>query len=212
MVLALICCGISLWSGCGIGEIVESTLIVLIVIFGLIVLPLMWLCQRRLWLRNLRRAPPVSDPQLGQLRFSFGFTTCLWRGSIALLPGTSVPLAIVGTCDGPDPEALSTAKDLVAQFPLWQASIEKALFAHYEPYAKALASGELKREGDPLPVIAKPSDVWPLISWIYVSVIPLAGDLVTELGLTVPWDEEHTLGVRFEAGKLVELNGSVVQP
>lgn len=209
VVLALICCGIGLWSGCGIGEIVESTLFVLIVFFVLIVLPVTWFCSRRPWLRNLRRASPISDPQLGQLRFSFGFTTCLWRGSIVLSPGVSIPLAIAGSRDGPDHEALRIAKDLVAQFPSWRSSIEKALFEHYAPYAEALASGELKHTGDPLPKITGPSDVWPLITWVSVSVIPFSGNLATELVLTIPWDEEHTLGVYFQAGQFIELCGSV---
>ena len=212
--LALICFGIGLWTGCGTVETIESTMFVLIVVFILVVLPVTWICSRRPWLHNLRlhRPPPFSDPQLGQLRFSFGFDTCLWRGSIALLPGTSIPLAVAGDAGRPDSTALALAKDLVLQLPLWRASIEKELFGHYEPYAEALASGELKHHGDPLPAISNASDVWPLISWVYAAVIPLGSDLMTELGLTVPWDEEHTLGLRFEAGKLVELNGSVVEP
>ncbi len=213
-VLVLVCCGIGLWTGCGALETIESTIFVLIAVFILIVLPVSWLCSRRPWLHNLRlhRPPPFSDPQLGQLCFSFGFDTCLWRGSIALLPDTSIPLAVAGNADGPDSTALALAKDLVLQLPSWRATIEKELFGHYEPYAEAIASGELKHEGDPLPAISGASDVWALISWVYAAVIPLGGDLVTELGLTVPWDEEHTLGLRFEAGKLVELNGSVVEP
>jgi hypothetical protein len=214
VVLALVCCGIGLWTGCGAVETIESTIFDLIAVFILILLPITWLCSRRPWLRNLRlhRPPPFSDPQLGQLRFSFGIDTCLWRGSIALLPGKSIPLAVAGNADGPDSTALDLAKDLLLQLPSWRANIEKALFGHYEPYAEAITSGELKHDGDPLPAISTASDVWPLISWVYAVVIPLGGDLVTELGLTVPWDEEHILGLRFENGELVELNGSVVQP
>jgi Domain of unknown function (DUF6985) len=214
MVLALICVGIGYWTGCGIIETIESTIFVLITVFVLIVLPAAWLRSRRPWLHNLRlrRPPPFSDLQLGHLRFSFGFETCVWRGSIEFLSGASIPLAIAGNADGPDPTALALAKDLVLRLPSWRASVEKALFGHYESYAEAISSGELKYEGDPLPAITTASDVWPLISWVYAAVIPLGGNLVTELGLTVPWDKEHTLGLRFEAGKLVELNGSVVEP
>jgi len=133
----------------------------------------------------------------------------MWRGSIALLPGTKVPLAIVGSADGPAPEALSMAKELAARLPSWQADIEKALFEHYEPYAEALASGELKHRGDPLPTITSPSDVWRLISWVEASIIPVDGELATELQATVPWDEEHTLGLLFSRGKFCALCGSV---
>ena len=83
------------------------------------------------------------------------------------------------------------------------------LFEHYEPYAEALASGELKRRGDPLPTIARPSDVWPLISWVEASIIPIRGELAVEFNVFVPWDEEHTLGLLFLDGKLVDLCGSV---
>ena len=133
----------------------------------------------------------------------------MWRGSSALLPGTKVPVAIVGSADGPSPEALSMAKELAARLPSWQADIEKALFEHYEPYAEALASGELKHRGDPLPTITRPSDVWPLISWVEASIIPVDGELATELKATVPWDEEHTLGLLFSRGKFCGLCGSV---
>jgi hypothetical protein len=119
VVLALVCCGIGLWTGCGAVETIESTIFVLIAVFILILLPITWLCSRRPWLRNLRlhRPPPFSDPQLGQLRFSFGIDTCLWRGSIALLPGKSIPLAVAGNADGPDSTALDLAKDLLLQLP-----------------------------------------------------------------------------------------------
>lgn len=101
------------------------------------------------------------------------------------------------------------AKDLAARLPSWQADIEKALFEHYEPYAEALASGELKHRGDPLPAISRPSDVWPLISWVDALIIPIGGKLATELDVTVPWDQEHTLGLFFERGEFLGLCGSV---
>ena len=45
-----------------------------------------------------------------------------------------------------------------------------------------------------------------------VSVTPLSGLLTTELGYTSAWDDEHTLGARFQLGKFVELCGSVLPP
>ncbi len=41
---------------------------------------------------------------------------------------------------------------------------------------------------------------------------PLDGLLTLELGLRTDWDEEHTLGARLRAGRLAELNGSVLRP
>ena len=43
-------------------------------------------------------------------------------------------------------------------------------------------------------------------------MIVLRGDLTVELGYRVAWDEEHTLGARIRDGRLVELNGSVLEP
>ena len=204
--LALVCITIGVLSGYSLVGSVQHTVFILVTVFVLIVLPLMWLCSRRPWLHNLRRPAPISDANLGKLRFSFGFETCVWRGSIDLLPGTKVPLAIVGSVDGPAPEALSMAKELAARLPSWQADIEKALFEHYEPYAEALASGELDHQGDPLPTIARSSDVWPLIAWVDASIIPVDGEFVAELNVTVPWDEEHTLGLIFKRGTFLELS------
>lgn len=50
------------------------------------------------------------------------------------------------------------------------------------------------------------------IAPIYVAVIRLDHRLVLEFGYRVPWDEEHTLGARVCDGKLIELNGSVLEP
>ena len=229
LVLALVCGVIGFWSGCGVRETIESTLFVLLAIFILIVIPISWLCSRRpwtgnlrplltqlgvfrfYWLRNLRQTPLFSDPQLGELRFSFGFETCLWRGLITLSPGKTIRLAVVGTADGPNPEALSIAKSLAAQFPTRQANFEKELFEHYKVYSEVIAQGKLKHPIDPLPAIEKPSDIWSHISWVNASVILLNGNLLTELSFTVPWDNEHTLGARFEAGEFIELNGSVIE-
>jgi hypothetical protein len=154
------------------------------------------------------KSPRFSDPRLGMLERSRG----LWRGSVAFYPGVIVSLALAGTRTEPDQAALRAASDLIARFPSLRTFVEKALFEHYEPYAQALATGELKVTGEPLPKLAGPSEVWPHVSPVFVSVTPLSGVLTTELGIAVAWDEEHTLGARFQAGKLVELCGSVLPP
>lgn len=207
--LALGCVAIGLSTGESLAGRIQTTLILLGVVFGVIVLPILWLCSGRPWLRNLRRPAPVTDAQLGKLRFSFGFEVCMWRGFIALAPGTEVPLAIVGNVDGPAPEALSIARELPSRLASSRADIEKRLFEHYEPYAEALASGELKHQGEPLPSIKSPEDIWPLISWVNVSILPIDGELAIELHVTIPWDEEHTLGLFFSQGTLCALCGSV---
>jgi len=55
-----------------------------------------------------------------------------------------------------------------------------------------------------------PSQVWAYVSLAFVSVTPLSGFLTVELGYTTAWDEEHILGARFQAGKFLELCGSVL--
>ena len=47
---------------------------------------------------------------------------------------------------------------------------------------------------------------------VFARVLSLGGQEMVELGYEVEWDEEHTLGARFNNGELVELNGSVLPP
>ena len=152
---------------------------------------------------GLFKSTPHSDPALGQLERTRG----LWRGSIALSGQPEVPLALHGDKTGPDAQALAAAKALKADFPGWRPAIAHALFEHFEPYAAADDDGGTAR-----PHISGPFMVWPHTTLQYVAVVPLAGALTVELGYAVAWDEEHTLGARFQQGQLVELNGSVLRP
>ena len=86
------------------------------------------------------------------------------------------------------------------------------MFEHYEPYAEAVTAGELPSPSEALPRIAAPGDVWSHVSLVFVSVTPLSGLLTTELGYTTAWDDEHTLGARFQSGRFIELCGSVLRP
>ena len=134
----------------------------------------------------------------------------LWRGLLTVEAGVSVPLALSGKRTEPDAQALAAAREVPQAFASWRPAIEQALFEHYEPYAEAVIAGEL-----PAPSgvrIAAPDDVWSRVSLVFVSVMPLSGLLTTELGYSTAWDVEHTLGARFQSGKLVELCGSVLRP
>lgn len=155
---------------------------------------------------GLLKSQPFVDPQVGKLVRSRG----LWRGSINVGSTADVPLAVAGTRSAPDPTAIAAARDVATQFQAWRPAIELALFGHYEPYAAALAAGELPHPTAPFPKLSSPSHIWPHVSLVFVSVEPLSGMLTTELGYTTAWDEEHTLGARFQAGKLIELCGSTV--
>jgi hypothetical protein len=47
---------------------------------------------------------------------------------------------------------------------------------------------------------------------VHVDICPTDDGMAVEIGLRVPWDEEHTLAARLRDGHLIELNGSVLPP
>lgn len=156
---------------------------------------------------GLFKSPPFRDPQLGELTRSRGH----WRGIIAIA-SKSVPLALAGTRAKPEPKALVAAREVARQYPSWRPSIEASLLEHYAPYAEAIAAGEHPPPSEPLPKVVEANQVWPHVSLVFISVSPIDGILTTELGYTTIWDEEHTLGARFQNGSFVELCGSVLAP
>lgn len=151
---------------------------------------------------GLFKSQPFDDPQLGQLVRTRG----MWRGTIRLPGHPAVPLVLAGTGKAPDAEAVTIARALVTTVPGWRDVITAALYEHYEPY------GESMEEGVPIPRLSAPGEVWQHCALQYVAVSPVSGELFVELGFTVAWDEEHTLGARFRQGELLELNGSVLPP
>jgi hypothetical protein len=155
---------------------------------------------------GLFKSPPYLDPQLGELTRSRG----QWRGTLALEGGARVPLALAGSRSEPDAQAVAAARDVPKRLAEWRASIEAALFEHYEPYAEANAADEPESPGQAMPGIPAANQVWPHVSLVFVSVTPLDGVLTVELGYAAAWDEEHTLGARFQANRFVELCGSVL--
>ena len=157
---------------------------------------------------GLFKTPTYTDPDLGQFRRLRG----LWRGSVQLPGLTPVPLSLSGNRFEPDSQALAAARQLGTLLASWRPDIESALFEHYRPYEEARASGELPQQNSPLPSLREPSQVWLHVEPQFVSVSPLDGTMTIELGYVAAWDEEHTLGARFQQGRLVELNGSVLPP
>ena len=157
---------------------------------------------------GLFKSPPFHDPKLGELVRSRG----LWRGSLTVEAGVSAPLMLSGTRTEPHAQALAAAREVKQAFASWRPAIEQALFEHYEPYAEAVTAGELPSPSEAVPRIAAPGDVWSHVSLAFVSVTPSSGLLTTELGYTTDWDDEHTLGARFQSGRFIELCGSVLRP
>jgi len=156
---------------------------------------------------GLFKSAPFSDPSLGALVRSRG----LWRGTLQL-DSAATPLALAGPRTAPDPAALAIARELATRLAGWRRVIETALYEHYEPYAESVAAGEIQATDESLPSIDSPADVWAHVSLEYICVIPLDGSLTTELGYVAAWDEEHTLGARFQGRTFIELCGSVLRP
>lgn len=154
---------------------------------------------------SLFRSPPFIDPALGSFERSRG----RWRGRL-VLEGKSLPLAIVGGRAAPDSNALAVAKLLPAAWSTNRESMARALMEHLAPYRESVAAGEADPPSHPLPVITQPGDVWPFVELQSASVTPLGGKLTAEVALAATWDEEHTLGARFEGAVFVELNGSIL--
>ena len=131
-----------------------------------------------------------------------------WRGTIDL-NGVRIPLVVSGGGKQPDASALAIAKDLHAMFVRDRERLSSAFVEHYEPYAEAVAEGELA-SGSPLPIIHASPDVWSYVEIESASVTPLGRNLCAEVALRCAWDQEHTLGARYVNGTFVELNGSIL--
>jgi hypothetical protein len=149
----------------------------------------------------------IVDPELGALARSRGY----WRGAIDVGGHANVPLAVAGGRAAPDPAALAAARQVAGRFASWRADIERALHEHYEPYSDAAIAGEVDQD-DAVPSIVSPADVWRHVSLAFVCVAPLGGTITTEIGLSAAWDDEHTLGARFQDGAFLELSGSTLAP
>lgn len=150
---------------------------------------------------------PYCDPVLGELRRHGS----RWHGRIAPGNGALVPLFVAGGFSSPNAGRLQLARDLGVRYAAIRPAIERALFAHYEPYAEALAAGEISdAEAPGAPRLSHPHEVWDHVTLVRVSVERLGRADTLELAYRTAWDEEHTLGARFQGWALVELNGSVL--
>ena len=146
-----------------------------------------------------------EDPLLGVLVRGWG----CWRGQIRLGDGQPVPLVLAGWRSVPDPRRLRLAQELVTRYEALRPAIGRELFEqHYAPYADAVAADE-EPARDEVPRLAGPAEVWPHVRPVRVLIERMAGQETVEIAYRVVWDEEHTLGARFQDWALVELNGSV---
>jgi hypothetical protein len=152
---------------------------------------------------GLFKSKPFQDQRCGELRRSCGY----WKGCLVVAPLGTFRLALAGSSDTPDATALGLAKELPDRFKFLMPKIQIALFEHYAPYREAADVGE--GAGSPCPKVASPEAVWPYVKPAHVFVETLQGFLTVEIAFRVGWDEEHTVGARFQDWKFIDLNGSV---
>jgi hypothetical protein len=106
-----------------------------------------------------------------------------WRGQYGLV--------LDGGRRGPDEKALVAA--LAFSVEAVQPQVEGPLREH-------------RSNGTDVP---PETEVWGDVRMAYVWA---KADGTVEWGLRVTWDDEHTLGARFDGQRLIELNGSVLAP
>jgi len=152
---------------------------------------------------GLFKSEQFLDAELGELRRSAGY----WKGGLELTPCGAFRLALTGSRKAPDPTAVGLAKELRERFKFLMPEIQNGLLEHYIPYKEAVDAGE--ETGSRCPEIASAEAVWPHVMPAHVLIEPIQGVPTVEIAFRVAWDEEHTVGARFQNWKLIVLNGSV---
>lgn len=148
---------------------------------------------------------PFTDAQLG----TFERTGGAWLTVADLETLGRVKLRIAGDRKAPAPQSLALAYGIAAQYAALRSEIARALYEHLEPYAEAIASGEADdSEFDPT-TVRSAEEAFARAAITLVDVDASRTAFPVEVQLQVPWDAEHTLGVRMRGGALVELCGSV---
>jgi hypothetical protein len=146
------------------------------------------------------KAAVHNDPKLGELKRSGG----RWKGVVMLGPHGAVDLILQGDRSAPDAVALELAHELPERYAALRGEIQAGLFEHYEPYCD---------EVNHAPEIASAADVWSNVTVPFVRIEPLRTNgrmvMTVEIAYLVQWDEEHTLGARFQDWRLLETCGSI---
>ncbi len=154
---------------------------------------------------GLFKSQPYRDDQLGEFKRSWQH----WRGSIVLPSQQPVELHLSGDKKQPDAACLALARELPGKYDSLKPGIQAALFEHFEPYGQAVRDGEFPQNAVLVSKITRAEDVWSHVTLERILVEPMLDTPTVELAYAVAWDEEHTLGARFQQWNLVELCGSV---
>ncbi len=155
---------------------------------------------------SLFKVKDIEHPRLGTLHWRRGY----WEASLSLPGMSAVRVLISGTKNSLLPNAEAEALRLPSASPEWKAKISQALFEHAEPYLSAMAedpeSNSLAAE------VRSPSTAWDKAVLQAVVVHEIGGVMTSEFCFAAAWDEEHTLGARFQGGQWWELCGSTLVP
>jgi hypothetical protein len=146
------------------------------------------------------RPPPQQHAELGPLRYAHGH----WRGAIALERGVRVPLFIPGSRGGPASEAVKLAEQALAWWRQSRPEVERALYDHYSAGRDDAPAGT--------PALRAPEEVWGHAEPTSVQIKPFRSLRELQVAIRATWDEEHTLGALIRDARLVELNGSILEP
>lgn len=148
---------------------------------------------------------PINDPTLGTLTRRGGW----WVGTIALPRLGAVELRVAGSRREPDARSVELAATLPQLVSANDADIARELYEHYVPGWDAWQGGVFGERAEPFPEIKAADAVWPHVRGERVEVNAAQREFTIEIACAAAWDEEHTLGIRLDGGRVVELCGSI---
>ena len=146
------------------------------------------------------RPRPQPHAEFGLLQYAGG----RWHGRIALENGERIALHLPGSRAGPHPEGLHSAEQASTWWTKTRPEVEQELFAHYT--AGRDATTDLVLE------LRDPGDVWAHAVLTSAEIKPHRSLGELQIAIRVAWDDEHTLGALLRDARLVELNGSILEP
>lgn len=158
---------------------------------------------------GLFKKPLHQDPVLGTLQRASGS----WKGTLKSPGGEEISIRLAGGREAPDPDCLALAHGLPGKFHEIEPQIKAGLFEHYEPYKEAFDDGQIAEGEEPFPVLANADEILSHTAIEFVFIGPIHGapgrGPIVEIAYRVAWDEEHTVGVRFQDWQVFEVCGSV---
>ena len=158
---------------------------------------------------GLFKKPLHQDPVLGTLQRSSGS----WKGTLKLPGGNEIAIRLSGGREAPDADCLALAAGLPVKFHEIEPQIIGGLFEHYEPYKEAFDDGQMEEGVESFPNLTNADDILSHTAIDFIFIGPLQGapgkGPIVEVAYRVAWDEEHTVGVRFQDWQVFEVCGSV---